>query len=114
MFPVRSQLMTFIVLCGLFVVAQPSLAMAESKASGRITINGKPVADGRVTFHLPNGQFAGSKIVEGKFAVDQMPVGTLKVTVEGTGVPAKYTSEETSALTVQTKVGTAIFDFNLN
>ncbi|HEY1187583.1 MAG TPA: carboxypeptidase-like regulatory domain-containing protein [Gemmata sp.] len=85
---------------------------ADGKATGKVTVNGKPLAKGTVTFRLPNGQFVGSKIKDGKYAIDHLPAGILKVTVQGEGVPAKFGAEETTTLSIEAKNGGA-FDFDL-
>jgi hypothetical protein len=71
------------------------------------------VASGRIIFYLDNGQFVGSKMKDGVYTIDRVPVGTRKVTVEGEGVPAKYAAEDTSALTVEVTEGTGPIDFSL-
>jgi hypothetical protein len=98
----------FTVLC--FLVATP--ARADEKVSGTVTLQGKPLAEGKVTFYLANDQFVGSKIKDGKYLIDRVPAGTCKVTITGKGVPGKYGTEEASSLTVEVKKG-GEFDFDL-
>lgn len=78
-----------------------------------VTVGGKPLSAGKITFHRDNGQFLGSKLKDGKYTIDRVPAGTLKVTVEGKGVGAAYTFENTTPLVVEVKEGAANFDFNL-
>ncbi len=52
-------------------------------------------------------------IRDGKYAIDRAPVGARKVTVEGNGVPANYTLDETSPLTADVKDGDGTADFDL-
>jgi hypothetical protein len=86
----------------LWLLAGHASARADDvRASGNVALNGKPLAEGKVTFHLDNGQFVGSKVKDGKYLVDRLPVGTHKVTVEGQGVHAKYGSEATTPLQVK-------------
>jgi hypothetical protein len=87
--------------------AAPARA-ADAQVMGTVTLNGKPIAEGKVTFHLANDQFVGSKIKDGRYLIERVPVGTRKVTIEGKGVPAKYGSEETSSLTAEVKKGAEI------
>ena len=109
----RFVLVVGVAVCGLLVLFTfPALA-ADGKVTGSIVVGGKPLASGKVIFHLDNGQFVGSKVENGTYTIDRVPVGTRKVTVEGDGVPAKYTSEDTSSLTAEVKEGTGSFDFNL-
>ena len=91
--------------------ADPELGTVE----GTVTFNGKPVPDGTITFHLPDGQFVGAKLKDGKYRVDRVPAGTMRVTVESKKVrlPAKYSAEDTSGLTVDVKAGKGRADFNL-
>ena len=79
---------------------------------GTVTVEGKPLAAGRIFFHLDDDQFFGAKIKEGRYKASRAPVGTWKVTVEGEAVPKRYASEETSPLTVQIKEGTNTFDID--
>src|SRR5262245_21639141 len=62
---------------------------------GRVTLDGKPLAEGRILFHIGDDQFVGAKLnKDGGFAVTRVPSGRHKVTVEARGVPARYSSEE--------------------
>lgn len=108
----RCLLISGIVACGLLLSAA-SAAAADVKASGLITLNGKPLRSGKVTFYLENDQFVGSKVKEGKYAVDRLPLGVHKVTIEGEGVPAQYVSEETSGIVVEARKGDNSFSFDL-
>jgi hypothetical protein len=85
----------------------------DGKVSGMITVAGKPLAAGRIFFHLEDGQFVGAKVKDGKYTVNRVPVGTRKVSVEGKGVPKKYASEDTSGLTLEVKDGSATHDLVL-
>lgn len=91
--------------CGLAIFSE-SVHAADGKVSGRVTFNGKPVADCKVFFHLEGGQFVGSKTNnEGKFTIDRVPTGNRKVTLQGKFVPAKYAEEDTSGLIASIKDG---------
>jgi hypothetical protein len=87
--------------------ASPARA-ADAQVMGMVTLDGKPIAEGKVTFHLANDQFVGSKIKDGRYLIERVPVGARKVTIEGKGIPAKYGSEETSSLTAEVKKGAEI------
>lgn len=101
--------------CGLLVTASPAAA-ADGKVSGQVTLDGKPLAAGRVTFHREDGQFVGAKVKDGKYAIDRVPAGTRTVTFEGKGVPAIFTMDSTSPLRVEIKEGESknTFDFALS
>ncbi|MBX9625861.1 MAG: carboxypeptidase-like regulatory domain-containing protein [Gemmataceae bacterium] len=86
---------------------------ADGKVSGTVVLNGKPLAAGRVLFHLPDGEFVGAKVKDGQYTISRVPTGARKVTVEGAGVPAKFASEETAGLTAEVKAGANAFDLNL-
>ena len=98
--------------CGL-VMAAGSAGADDGKVSGRVSVGGKPLAVGRVIFHLENGQFVGSKVKDGKYTIDRVPTGILTVTAEGDGIPAKYTRDDRSPLRVMVKEGEGMIDFNL-
>ena len=112
MFSVRSHLL-LVAVCVSLRSAGPARA-ADGKVSGRITIDGKPLAAGRVFFHLDDGQFVGAKVKDGAYSIDRVPTGTRKITVEGKGVAPKFTSESTSGLTVEVKKGKSSYDIVLS
>ena len=95
-----------------FFVSSPARA-ADNEVTGKITLNDKPLQEGKVTFYLPNDQFIGAKIKpDGTYRIDRVPAGTFKVTIEGKGVPSKYATEAETALTVAVKKG-GEFNFDL-
>lgn len=80
---------------------------------GVITLDGVPLAAGRVTFHAEDGQLAGCKVKDGMYRVDRLPAGRLAVTVEAPGVPARYASPEHTDLMAVPKAGPNAFDIAL-
>jgi hypothetical protein len=104
-------LFAVVLAAGPAAAADPELGTVE----GTVTFNGKPVPDGTITFHLPDGQFVGAMLKDGKYRVDRVPAGTAKVTVQSKKVPipAKFADEETALLTVEMKAGKNAFDVNL-
>lgn len=92
--------------------ADDKLAMVE----GAITYKGVAVPNGTIIFHLPDDQFVGAKIKDGKYRVDRVPAGTAKVTITSGKVrlPAKFAGPETSGLTIEVKAGKATFDIRLS
>ena len=91
-------------------------AQADDKAGaveGKVVFKGKPIADGKIVFHLDNGQFVGCKIKNGEYKIDRVPTGPRKVSIEANGIPAKYSSEETSALMVEISGEQQTVDFDL-
>lgn len=109
----RSCLGGMVVACGLLLVAGSLGHAADGKVTGEVRVNGKPLASGRIFFHLENGQFVGAKVKDGKYAVSRVPAGTRKISVEGKGVPAAFASEETTSLQVEIKGGAATHDIDL-
>ena len=84
-----------------------------ASVSGTITLDGAPLAGGRIIFHQDNDQFVGAKIKDGKYKLDRVPVGTHRVSVESKGLPARYSSEEQSALRIDIDKGKNVADFDL-
>lgn len=87
-------------LFGLAVAPSLSAAAEACEVTGVITLDGQPLASGKITLHRENGQFVGSKIKDGKYAINLAPAEILRVTFEGDGVPARYASDETTPLFV--------------
>ena len=100
------------------LVSMPLSATAqqseEGKVSGSVTVSGKALTEGRVFFHLADGQFVGCRVKDGKYTLERVPQGTWKVTVEGDGVPAKQKSDTTTDLTAKVKEGDNTFDFDFS
>ena len=96
----------------------PAWADDEELASvgGKVIYNGRPLADGTITFHLQDGQFVGARIKEGRFLVERVPAGAAKVTIESKKVriPPKFASPETSGMSVEVKKGRNPVNFMLN
>jgi hypothetical protein len=109
----------------LFSPNQRALAGEElASVKGNVSLDGRPLAFGKVIFHLADGQFVGSKIKEdGSFKVDRVPLGTHTITVEAMKtekgrklnvIPERYASEEKSQLRVEVRKGKNQFDLHLN
>ena len=73
----------------------------SSTVEGKVTLEGKPLRSGRIFFHLKNDQFVGAKIKNGEYSVERVPAGKWRITVEGEGVPAKYSSAEKAIVVVE-------------
>ena len=115
MIALRSVLLVAVALFGQLAAALPAGAAEAFAATGTITLDGKPLASGKITLQREDGQFVGSKVKDGKYAVDCLPAGKFTVTFEGQGVPAKYGNENTSGLVVMVTTGHKVqFDFNLS
>ena len=96
---------------GVFAIGQATAD--DGNVQGRVTLDGKPLPSGKITFHAMSGQFVGASIKDGTYSIDRVRPGKYRVTVQGKGVPARYTLEEASALTVEMKEGDARFDFEM-
>ena len=99
------------------VSGRPASAADEELATvgGKVTYNGQPLTDGTITFHLPDGQFVGARIKDGRFRVDRVPAGAVKVSIDSKKVPlpAKFVNPETSGLSVEIKKGKVAVNFML-
>jgi hypothetical protein len=107
------QVLCAVALCALFLAASPAAQAADGKVSGTVHLAGKPLPSGRVIFHFDNGQFVGSRIKDGKYTIDRVPVGDYKVTIEGEGIQKQYTLPETTPLKVQVQEGKSQIDLEL-
>jgi hypothetical protein len=115
MFKIRNgSVFTGLAITFMFAAIQVCHAAEKSgEIQGTVTIQGKPLAEGKITFHFENGQFAGSPIKDGKYKVDLISTGKYRIAVEGKGVPAKYLSADTSGLAVEVKNGKNAYDIIL-
>jgi hypothetical protein len=121
MFLLRYSMVLVILTATLLAVPAQSQAADQESASikGKVTLDGQPLANARVIFHLKDGQFVGAKTAEdGSYKVDLVPVGKHKITVEvgfngKVIIPPKYADEERSALVFELKKGANICDLNL-
>ena len=111
----RSSILLALVALGVILLSDPPAAADEATATvkGIVTLKGKPVQKGRIIFHLANDQFVGAKIKDGQYAVDRVPVGEHKITVEGELVPAAYGSEEKTPFTMEVKKGGNTIDLDM-
>ena len=114
MFTPRSVLLALLAAWGLLLLSATPTFAADGKVVGRVTFKGKPLAGARVIFHLGKAQFVGSKTdKDGSYAVDRVPAGAYKVTIEGTDIPARYSSEDKSSLKVEIREGANDLHFDL-
>jgi len=99
------------------LVAWPAHAAdGTGSVSGRVTLDGVPLAEGKLLLRKPGEKEKATiqtPIKAGKFMVEIIPPGKYAVAIQGAGVPAKYTSPDVSGLLVEVKPGTSVFDFSL-
>jgi hypothetical protein len=68
-----------------------STGPATGTVTGDVTFDGQPIKDGRITF-VPidgQGQTGGGAIKDGKFEAQNVPVGTMKVEINGNKLTGK-------------------------
>jgi hypothetical protein len=102
--------------CVALLFSTPQASADDGKVTGVVTFKGKPLAEGKIVFHLKDGEFVGAKVkADGTYRLSRVPEGARKITVEVEGklIPAKYASEETSGLTFEVKKGSQRFDIEL-
>jgi hemoglobin len=79
---------------------------------GRVTFNGKPLAQGAVTLSDKGGKAHSAAIeADGSYGLENVPPGEYKVAVRGG--PAKFADPATSGLTVTVTKGKQVLDIEL-
>lgn len=90
---------------------------AGAKASGVVTLAGKPLADGELTLvslNQPKPRVFTTAIKDGKYLfAEAIPAGKYAGAVSGKGVPAKYNAVDTAGLTFELAAGAATLDIVL-
>jgi hypothetical protein len=84
--------------------------------SGRVILDGVPLAEGKLLLHKPGEKEKATiqtPIKGGKFMVEMVATGKYAVTIQGAGVPARYTSPDVSGLMVEVNTGNTVFEFSL-
>jgi hypothetical protein len=80
---------------------------------GKVTIDGEPVLKGKVTFYPEVGEPIEAEIKNGSYAATEVPVGTSRVTIQGAGVPPRYTDKERTPLRLRVRKGENTLDLTL-
>lgn len=81
--------------------------------TGSVTLEGKPLAAGTITFHGSDGQFFGGKIKDGAYRIDHAREGVMQVTITGAGVPPQFSSPDLTSLKVDVTKGESLMNFSL-
>jgi hypothetical protein len=81
---------------------------------GKVTLFGKPVAAGKISFHPAKGKPVVARVKDGDYSVNAVPAGEVVVTIEGKGVPPKYASPKTSPLRLEVRKGKNVHDVALS
>lgn len=88
-----------------------------AKASGVVTLSGKPLAEGELTLvslNQPKPRTFTTAIKDGKYSfAESIPAGKYAGAISGKGVPAKYNAVDTSGLTFEVAAGAATLDIVL-
>jgi hypothetical protein len=96
------------------LAASPGAADEAAVAvDGTVTVNGQPLADGIIIFHLDDNEFVGTKVKDGRYRVTRVPAGEWRVTLRSDKTPERFASEDTSGLRVAVKPGKNTLDFDL-
>ena len=104
---------TMLVLVSVFAVLVPPATAADGTVCGQITVGDEPLVEGRILFHFCDNQFVGTTVTDGRFTVNRVPVGVLKVTFEGGDVPQKFSSGESTPFCIQVRQCVNTFNFSL-
>lgn len=83
------------------------------KVQGKISLNGKPIGEGKLSFHPEKGKPIEVKVKDGMYSAKNIPAGSKKVTLEGKGIPPIYASVKTTPLSIEIKKGGNNVDFEL-
>jgi hypothetical protein len=103
-------LILVLALVGSLHAADPETGTLE----GKVTLNGKPLAKGKVIFHPKEGNAITAELSDdGTYTAKDVPTGKLSVTIQGEGVPKVFTDSKTTPLQVEVKPGKATVDFEL-
>jgi hypothetical protein len=87
--------------------------------SGKVTVQGKPLAAGTVTFvsaDKKSPKVASAPVKDGDYSLKDLPVGKYLVAVSSDkagAVPAKFATTDTSGLTYQAAEGAGQFNIEL-
>jgi hypothetical protein len=81
--------------------------------AGLITLDGKPVAGGWIMFHGVSQSVGAKSRTDGEFLVPIVPKGDYTITVEGLGLPPRYSAENQSGLHVFVNEGQNEMRFEL-
>jgi uncharacterized protein (TIGR03067 family) len=80
---------------------------------GMITLNGKPLEKGKVSFHPEKGNAIEAEIKDGAYSAKGVPTGSVQVTVKAEGVPAAFAGEATTPLRAEVNKGANTLDLAL-
>lgn len=97
-----------------FPVSATAAEKDTASVVGKVTFEGKPVAEGKVAFHPAKGRpVRVTTRADGSYSARGVPVGDVTVTVEGKGIPRKYASKDATPLRVAVKGGENTINLDL-
>jgi hypothetical protein len=92
----------------------PSVSKVRTgNVAGTITVGGRPLARGTITFHWNFGHSVTAPVTNGKYSADRLPVTICSIELDGTGVPIKYTSRQESGIKYQVTEGDNTVDVQI-
>jgi hypothetical protein len=94
-------------------VKPPVTTGDEGTVDGKVVLDGKPLAKGKVSLSGAGGKSFSNDVTDGSFKLNKVAVGDYKVAVTGAGVPAKYGDAKTSGLTTTVRKGGNLLDLDL-
>jgi hypothetical protein len=78
----RSSRRSLSVFGALLLVAAVGCGSGKGTVSGQVTLDGKPLPAGKISFLGSHGQSATADITDGQYTVSNVPTGEVKVTVQ--------------------------------
>jgi hypothetical protein len=96
-----------------FPLTATSAEKDTATVEGRVTFEGKPVIQGKMSFHPAKGKPVVANIKDGSYAVKAMPTGNFAVTFEAKGLPRLYAAKGTTPIRLTIKGGEQTVDFVL-
>jgi hypothetical protein len=107
----------FALAVSLFVLAGAARAddVETGTVEGKVTLDGKPLAKGKVVFHPAKGKAIEAETKEdGSYTAKDVPVGKTPVTIALDGLlPPRYSDPKKTELTFEVKKGKNTADFDL-
>jgi multidrug efflux pump subunit AcrA (membrane-fusion protein) len=94
--------------------ADKGAVKATGTVKGIVTLNGKPVGKGKVTFHPETGEAIEADLNEdGSYSAKDVPVGSIGVTIKAEGVPAVYADKNKTPFKFQVSRGENVLDMEV-
>jgi hypothetical protein len=84
-----------------------------ANVNGKVTVNGRPLPEGKILLHADGVAPIEISVTDGAYSAEKVPSGERTVTIEGKGVPGKYSARETTPLKVAIRAGANEINFEL-